>query len=223
MVELAVRAQLGEKLKEMGAGTGLLPDIPFAVVKAPVFSTVKLTGVDPVLGPEMKSTGEVLGLGSTFPEAAGKAFCFKDNIFGKWQEGQICLVSLADADKTAAVLPALERLQELGAVWAATPGTAEWMRNAGFSVAYEICGQQELTELVQAQPVAFAMITATKGNRRGRSGFALRSRALQLGVPLFTSTETFDLYVQSISEKRGVGHAICEDIGSISKRAVGQF
>ncbi|QQE74083.1 carbamoyl phosphate synthase large subunit [Brevibacillus composti] len=223
MVELAVRAQLGEKLKEMGAGTGLLPDIPFAVVKAPVFSTVKLTGVDPVLGPEMKSTGEVLGLGSTFPEAAGKAFCFKDNIFGKWQEGQICLVSLADADKTAAVLPALERLQELGAVWAATPGTAEWMRNAGFSIAYEICGQQELTELVQAQPVAFAMITATKGNRRGRSGFALRSRALQLGVPLFTSTETFDLYVQSISEKRGVGHAICEDIGSISKRAVGQF
>ncbi|MGE5704218.1 MAG: carbamoyl phosphate synthase large subunit, partial [Clostridia bacterium] len=55
MVELAVRAQLGEKLADMGFGTGLLPDIPFAVVKAPVFSTIKLNGVDPVLGPEMKS------------------------------------------------------------------------------------------------------------------------------------------------------------------------
>ncbi|MCK9910092.1 hypothetical protein MXD81_13190, partial [Microbacteriaceae bacterium K1510] len=78
MVELAVRAQLGETLATMGYGTGLLPDIAYAVVKAPVFSTVKLNGLDPVLGPDMKSTGEVLGLGRTFAEAAAKAFCFTE-------------------------------------------------------------------------------------------------------------------------------------------------
>lgn len=223
MVELAVRAQLGEKLVEMGYKAGLLPDIPFAVVKAPVFSTVKLTGVDPALGPEMKSTGEVLGLGHSFAEAAGKAFAYKDSIFSSWQAGQICLVSLADGDKTAEVLPALKRLQEQGGVLAGTPGTAAWLKENGLSVAHVIGDEQELVELVQTEGVAFALITATKGNSRGRSGFALRSRAVQQGLPLFTSSETFALYVQAISEKRGDGHAACEDIGSLSKRTVGQI
>ncbi|USG65294.1 carbamoyl-phosphate synthase (glutamine-hydrolyzing) large subunit [Brevibacillus ruminantium] len=223
MVELAVRAQLGEKLSEMGFGTGLLPDIPFAVVKGPVFSTVKLTGVDPVLGPEMKSTGEVLGLGASFAEAAGKAFAYKDNIFAEWQEGQVCLLSLADADKTDRLLPALTRMQELGAVWAATPGTAAWLKEQGYHVSRIIQDEQQLVELVQEETAAFALITATKGNQRGRRGFALRSRVMQQGVPLFTSSDTFDLYVKAISEKRGAGNAVCEDIGSLSKRAVGQL
>ncbi|UYZ14029.1 carbamoyl-phosphate synthase (glutamine-hydrolyzing) large subunit [Brevibacillus sp. WF146] len=223
MVELAVRAQLGEKLAGMGYGTGLLPDIPFAVVKAPVFSTVKLSGVDPALGPEMKSTGEVLGLGRTFPEAAGKAFAFKDSVHRPWQRGQVCFVSLADADKTDDVLPAIRKMQEQGAVWAATSGTAVWLGANGFSVTHVVADERDLAALLQTETVAFSLITATKGNRRGRSGFALRSRLVQQGVPLFTAAETFALYVEAITEKRGDGHAACEDIGSLCKRAIGQL
>lgn len=121
MVQLAVQAQLGEKLANMGYSTGLLPDIPFAVVKAPVFSTVKLNGVDPVLGPEMKSTGEVLGLGRSFAEAAGKAFAFKDNFYGDWKAGHLVIASLKDSDKQADISKTLAQLQSEGACWQRQP------------------------------------------------------------------------------------------------------
>jgi len=222
MVQLAVSAQLGEKLAGMGYGTGLLPEIPFAVVKAPVFSTVKLSGVDPVLGPEMKSTGEVLGLGRSFAEAAGKAFAFKDNLFGDWREGHLVVVSLKDNDKQEAVGKTLAKLQAEGAVLAATSGTAGWLRASGVAVGHVIESEPKLIELLQTNRAAFALITATIGNRHGRTGFAIRARLVQQGVPLFSAVETFDLYVKSILEKRGGSHAASEDIGTLTKLAAQQ-
>lgn len=222
MVQLAVRAQMGEKLEAMGHGTGLLPDIPFAVVKAPVFSTVKLNGVDPVLGPEMKSTGEVLGLGRSFVEAAGKAFAFKDNVYHDWQAGNLVILSLADGDKHDALSRTITQLQAEGAALAATPGTAAWLEAQGIPVSHVIAEEAKLVEKLQQETAAFALITATKGNRQGSSGFALRSRMVQQGVALFTAVETFELYVQSILKKRGGSHAACEDIGTLSQLASGQ-
>lgn len=219
MVQLAVKAQLGEKLADMGYGTGLLPDIPFAVVKAPVFSTIKLNGVDPVLGPEMKSTGEVLGLGRTFEEAAGKAFAFKDNLYGDWQTGKLVMVSLTDADKKEEVGKLIGQLQAEGAALAATAGTAEWLAASGVSVKHVVEDEAAWNQLLQKEQAAFALITATKGNQQGRRGFALRSRMVQQGVPLFCATDTFSLYVKSIMMKRGGSHAASEDIGTLSKLA----
>ncbi|MFY0543191.1 carbamoyl phosphate synthase large subunit [Brevibacillus sp. H7] len=221
MVELAVRAQLGEKLSSMGFGTGLLPDIPFAVVKAPVFSTVKLDGVDPVLGPEMKSTGEVLGLGRTFAEAAGKAFAFKDHVHNGLRQGDTCFVSLSDKDKTAVAVGLFAAIERQGAQMAATQGTADWLRENGVEVARVIADEGDFIKLLQAETISLAVITATKGNRQGRIGFALRSLAVQKGIPLFTAVETLDLYLQAIMEKGSDGHAACEDIGTLSKRTVG--
>ncbi|MED4911794.1 carbamoyl-phosphate synthase (glutamine-hydrolyzing) large subunit [Brevibacillus centrosporus] len=222
MVQLAVQAQLGEKLANMGYSTGLLPDIPFAVVKAPVFSTVKLNGVDPVLGPEMKSTGEVLGLGRSFAEAAGKAFAFKDNFYGDWKAGHLVIASLKDSDKQADISKTLAQLQAEGGVLAATAGTAAWLQETGVTVSHVIENEAKLNELLQKDKAAFALITATIGNRHGRTGFALRGRLVQHGVPLFSAVETFDLYVKSILEKRGGSHAASEDIGTLSKLAAQQ-
>ncbi|WP_400162344.1 carbamoyl-phosphate synthase (glutamine-hydrolyzing) large subunit [Brevibacillus sp. TJ4] len=222
MVQLAVRAQLGEKLAAMGYGTGLLPDIPFSVVKAPVFSTIKLNGVDPALGPEMKSTGEVLGLGQSFAEAAGKAFAFKDKMYGDWRSGHAVILSLRDADKRDEVAAAIAKVKADGAVLAATPGTAKWLESQGVNVAHVLADDQQLPALLQQTPAAFALVTATKGNRFGSNGFSLRSRLIQQGVSLFSAVETFDLYVQSKLEKRGGSDATCEDIGTLTQLAVKQ-
>jgi len=217
MIELAVRAQLGEKLSDMGYGRGLLPDIPFSVVKAPVFSTVKLNGVDPVLGPEMKSTGEILGLGRTMAEAAAKAFRYRDSAYPELEKGNLVFVSLSDQDK-----PRLAKqwadLQAKGVRFAATTGTARYLRELGIQPEAEVEHSKDFLELVKHHSVAMAVITATKGNQQGRRGFTLRSIAVQKGIPLFTAVETFTLYNQAFMEKERVEHEVCEDIGTLSKR-----
>lgn len=218
MVQLAIRAQLGEKLSAMGYGTGLLADIPFAVVKAPVFSTVKLTGVDPVLGPEMKSTGEVLGLGRTLHEAAMKAFRFKDHSINIPQAGDTMLLSLAEADK-AEWSEAIAEMQKRGVRFVATPGTAAWLQAHGAEVQAIVQDEKAFAALLQSTAVSLALITATVGNKQGRKGFALRSTAMQKGIPLFTAMETFTLYVQAILAKESGEYGNCEDIGSLSRRS----
>ncbi|MBO8164333.1 MAG: carbamoyl-phosphate synthase (glutamine-hydrolyzing) large subunit [Brevibacillus sp.] len=212
MVELAVRAQLGEKLPQMGFGTGLLPEIPFVVVKAPVFSTVKLMGVDPVLGPEMKSTGEILGLGRSVEEAAAKAFGYKEGQLLEPRPDDLMFVSLCDADKSA-FLGMADDLHKQGVRFAATAGTAELLNSRGLEAAV-VSNEGELHQLIQDGKVALALITATKGNQHNRLGFALRSLAVQKGVPLFTAMETFSLYLKALrgSDRDGT----CEDIGSLS-------
>jgi carbamoyl-phosphate synthase large subunit len=219
MVELAVRAQLGEKLATMGYGTGLLPEIPFAVVKAPVFSTIKLNGVDPVLGPEMKSTGEILGLGRTFEEAAAKAFRFKDASYPNLTSADTLFVSLADTDK-ARVTSLLAELQKRGIRFVATKGTAAWLEQSGILVSAVVENEQDFGQLIQSSGITLAFITATKGNQQGRRGFTLRGLAVQKGIPLFTAVETFDLYVAALTKKEGNYHDECEDIGTLSKIAI---
>lgn len=105
---------------------------------------------------------------------------------------------------------------------AATAGTAAWLQETGVTVSHVIENEAKLNELLQKDKAAFALITATIGNRHGRTGFALRGRLVQHGVPLFSAVETFDLYVKSILEKRGGSHAASEDIGTLSKLAAQQ-
>src|SRR5579859_1891371 len=126
MVDLAVRAGLGERLVDMGFGVGLWPAQPLVAAKAPVFSMSKLTQVDTYLGPEMKSTGEDMGLGATVPEALGKALLAAGN--GLPAPGAAVLLSLADRDKVEA-LPLVRRLCELGYGLVATEGTARSIRD----------------------------------------------------------------------------------------------
>ncbi|WP_139491204.1 carbamoyl-phosphate synthase (glutamine-hydrolyzing) large subunit [Brevibacillus dissolubilis] len=216
LVELAVRASLGESLGKLGFGTGLLPEIPYIVVKAPVFSTIKLNGVDPALGPDMKSTGEVLGLGRSLTEAASKAFGYKEGALPALKQGDWLFVSLQDGDKSTLVAQ-LSLLQQQGIQLAATPGTTQYLVSQGLTVPSVISNETELQSFIHKQKIHLALITPTKGNRSDRTGFALRSLALQKGIPLITAVETFGLYLQANQQKESGTHVVCEDLQSLSQ------
>jgi carbamoyl-phosphate synthase large subunit len=129
MVKLATRVMLGESLAGLGYETGLVPSAPLVAVKAPVFSMAKLSAVDSYLGPEMKSTGEVMGVDRTLPRALEKAF-LAAGLRVKPQAR--ALLTIADADKPE-ILPIVSRLVQLGCPILATEGTAAMLRAAGFS------------------------------------------------------------------------------------------
>ncbi|TPG69927.1 carbamoyl-phosphate synthase (glutamine-hydrolyzing) large subunit [Brevibacillus laterosporus] len=218
MVELAVRASLGERLAEMGYLLGLSQDIDFFVVKAPVFSSTKLVGVDPSLGPEMKSTGEILGLGRTLSEAFGKAFAYKEQT-NKWlTSGDGIFLSLNDADK-ASVLPYLKERKEMGIHIYATEGTAHYLTNHGIEITQISEGVRDYTALVKAGLIQTALITATKGNQAERKGFQLRSLSVQHSITLFTVVETFVAYLQISQEKGSESNEACEDLGSLCRHS----
>src|SRR5205085_472825 len=129
MVRLATRVMLGEKLADLGWSTGLVPARELVAVKAPVFSMNKLAAVDSYLGPEMKSTGEAIGIGRTLHQALRKAFAASGMHV---ERGSAALLTIADADKPE-LFPIVSRLVELGCKLVATEGTARALRAAGFS------------------------------------------------------------------------------------------
>ncbi|MCR8978173.1 carbamoyl-phosphate synthase (glutamine-hydrolyzing) large subunit [Brevibacillus laterosporus] len=218
MVELAVRVSLGERLAEMGYGLGLSQDIDFFVVKAPVFSSTKLVGVDPLLGPEMKSTGEILGLGRTVKEALSKAFTYKQHTNKRLASGDGLFLSLNDADK-ASVLPYLQEQKELGICLYATEGTAHFLIQNGIEITQICRGLPDYMALVKAGLIQTSLITATKGNQAERTGFQLRSLSVQHGITLFTVVETFAAYLQINQEKESESNEACEDLGSLCRHS----
>jgi carbamoyl-phosphate synthase large subunit len=129
MVKLATRVMLGERLMDMGWATGLVPPRDLVAVKAPVFSMNKLPAVDSYLGPEMKSTGEAIGIASTLNEALRKAFAASGMPI---ERGGTALLTIADADKPE-LFPIVSRLVQMGWSLVATEGTAKALRQAGFS------------------------------------------------------------------------------------------
>ncbi|WP_134704528.1 carbamoyl-phosphate synthase (glutamine-hydrolyzing) large subunit [Ammoniphilus sp. YIM 78166] len=189
MVELAVKAQLGEKLPQ----TGLLEDIGFYAVKGPVFSTIKLRGVDPALGPEMKSTGESIGLSTDIQEAIGKALHWKEGICPPLEAGDTVVLSLSDTMKQE-FQPFLAGLQGLNIV--ATKGTASYLETNGIPVQEVIEDAKRVREICTTQEVKALVNTPTVGNKQGRLGFELRQLAVQLNIPCFTSLDTFSSYLK---------------------------
>lgn len=194
MVTLATRAQMGEKLADMGYGTGLMKRISFYAVKAPVFSTIKLNGVDPALGPEMKSTGEVIGLSYSVEEAIGKAIAWKDGVCEWLQQGDTVLISLSDQDKEDFVSH-IGALKELNLNILATPGTAEFLAGYGLQVAEVVEDKERVRAICGQQQVKAFVNTPTLGNKRGRLGFELRQLALAFNIPCFTFLDTFASYL----------------------------
>ncbi len=190
MVKLAVGIMLGHSLKEQGYQGGLWPRQPLVAVKAPVFSMAKLLGVDTYLGPEMKSTGEVMGVDKTYPAAMRKAL-----IAAKLDlppKGTI-LFSVADRDKTEA-LALIRDLAELGYTLAATAGTAAMIENAGLPVkvvARKIGeGRPDTVDLLKQGQVIAVVNTVTGLRRPLLDGFEIRRAAVENGIPCYTSLDT---------------------------------
>lgn len=189
MVELATRIALGETLQGMGYSSGLMPAKPHVAAKAPVFSFSKIGLAEIALGPEMKSTGEVMGIGRTYSEALYKAV---NGAKMKIPAGGTILVTVADRDKEEA-LQLAKGFRELGYSIIATVGTGKYFAEHGFSV--EIVkklheGGQTIADLIRNGKIDLVLNTLTFGKHPERDGFNLRRMAVEMAIPCLTSLDT---------------------------------
>jgi carbamoyl-phosphate synthase large subunit len=199
MVELAVRISLGATLRELGWSGGLLPPPDFVAVKAPAFSTAKLRGVDPSVGPGMQSTGEVIGIHRDPRVALAKALLGAALVPPRAGEGgALALVSIADRDK--ALLPRLAgALTTAGYRLAATPGTRESLQVAGFDARSVAklgeepdagLGEVPILELIASGEVRLVVNTPTPRSGAVRDAAEIRHAATAEGILCLTAMET---------------------------------
>jgi carbamoyl-phosphate synthase large subunit len=199
MVELAVRISLGATLPELGWGGGLLPPPPLVAVKAPAFSTAKLRGVDPSLGPGMQSTGEVIGIATDPRVALAKALLGAALIPPRpGAGGALALVSIADRDK--ALLPRLATaLAAAGYRLAATPGTRAALAAGGFEArpvaklgeaADAAVGEVPILDLIRSGDVRLVVNTPTPRSGVVRDAAEIRHAAMAEGILCLTAIET---------------------------------
>jgi len=190
MVNVATKVMLGKTLKEQGYKTGLWPRQKLVAVKAPVFSMSKLVGVDTYLGPEMKSTGEVMGIDYTFDAALAKALQASGLML--LPEGGI-LLSIADRDKPEA-LPMIKKFSGIGYKLYATEGTAAMIEAAGLPVTRITKklgeGHPNVIDIINDQTVGGIVNTITGGRIPLRDGFHIRRAATEKRIPCFTSLDT---------------------------------
>jgi len=199
MVKVATRVMLGVSLKEQGYKTGLWPEQPLTGIKAPVFSMSKLLGVDTYLGPEMKSTGEVMGIDVNFDAALTKALLAGGMMLPP--QGVI-LLSIADRDKPES-LPPIKKLSELGYKLYATEGTAAMLESAGLPVTRITKklgeGHPNVVDVIRDGTVTGVVNTITGGEASLRDGFYIRRAAAEKQVPCFTSLDTVRAAVEALS------------------------
>jgi carbamoyl-phosphate synthase large subunit len=190
MVRVATKVMLGMSLKEQGYSTGLWKRQKLVGIKAPVFSMSKLTGVDTYLGPEMKSTGEVMGIDYNFDAALAKALLAAG--MALHANGAI-LLSIADRDKAAA-LPLVKKLAQTGYRLYATEGTSAVLRAAGLEVTMiskKISeGHPNVLDVIRDGTVDVVFNTPTGGRIPMRDGFEIRRAATERRIPCFTSIDT---------------------------------
>lgn len=196
MVALATRTMLGRKLKELGYQGGLHLRQNLVAVKAPVFSMAKLTGVDSYLGPEMRSTGEVMGLDYDVYAAMAKALLAAGlNLPTK---GDI-LLSIADTHKAEAA-PLARSLAECGYGVYATSGTASFLRKEGLAnvKATNKLGQgtPNVEDIIRSGQVQAVVNTVSEGHGPIRDGFYIRRAAVEKRIPCYTSLDTLHAAVE---------------------------
>jgi carbamoyl-phosphate synthase large subunit len=198
MVKIATRVMVGQSLKQQGYFTGLWPKQGLIAIKAPVFSMSKLTGVDTYLGPEMKSTGEVMGIDYNFDAALAKALISAGLMLPP--EGGI-LLSIADKDKPEA-LPIIRKLSQIGYRLYATEGTAAMIEAAGLTVNITTKklheGHPNVLDVIMDGSANAVINTVTGGAVSLRDGFQIRRTAAERRIPCFTSLDTAGAAVRAI-------------------------
>lgn len=200
MVDLATRAMLGESLPDMGYGTGLYPISPYVAVKVPVFSFEKLINVDNHLGPEMKSTGEVLGIASTLREALYKGLIGAGYKLNNEVRNGV-LITVRDTDKAEAIDVA-KKFSDLGYRLYATAGTAKVLQAAGLQAEevkkiHESADFNTLT-LIESGKVNYVISTSAKGRIPTRDSVKIRRKTVEHSIPCLTSLDTANAVANSI-------------------------
>ena len=204
MVDLASRIMLGEKLPDLGYGTGLYRTPPYYAVKVPVFSFEKLGDANSILGPEMKSTGEVLGLGKTLAEAMFKGLTASGMKLPAPHElpGSGVLISVEDSDYHE-VSALARQMSELGLTLYATAGTAKAIAAMGVAVTSlpNATESDQIHCLMESGQLRYIIYTGAVKDATMGDYIALHRRAMQLGIPCLTSLDTAQALVDIIASR----------------------
>jgi carbamoyl-phosphate synthase large subunit len=222
LVAAATRVALGEKLAAMPYGTGLLPDAPFVVVKVPVFSFAKMRGVETILGPEMKSTGEVLGIDRTFAGALRKGFIAAGIRLPETAQGGRLgriLVTISDDDKQEAV-PIVRRYAELGYSLVATDGTHRLLTENGIAA-------ERINKIADGSPHVLDAIVSRSldlvinaaGPREMNDGYRIRRAAVETSVACLTSLDTARALVEALASEAGPPRSLQDYRATVRARA----
>jgi len=219
MVDLASKVMLGYKLAELGYGTGLYRTPPYCAVKVPVFSFEKLNDANSILGPEMKSTGEVLGIGKTKAEALFKGLTAAGFVVsGIQHSGKGILISVEDNDYQEAVALA-KRFHDLDIKLYATEGTAEAIKGLGIEIdsITNATAREDMIALMESGKINYliytgAVLDATIGDFR-----LLHQRAMQLGIPCLTSLDTANALADIIESRFNINNTELVNINDMRR------
>ena len=201
MVDLATRAMLGEKLKDMGYGTGLYKKSPYVAIKVPVFSFEKLINVDTHLGPEMTSTGEVLGIAGTLEEALYKGLIAAGYKMKK--DGGV-FITVRDSDKNE-IAETAKKYADLGFTLYATKGTAKVLAEAGIQAVpvnkIHEDDHNNTIELIESGKIQYVISTSSKGRIPTRDSVKIRRKAVERSIPCLTSIDTANAMANSLRSR----------------------
>ena len=196
MVKLAVAIMTGKKLADLGYGTGLYEKQPYYAVKVPVFSDAKLTDVDVAVGPEMKSTGEVLGIDPDLDKAIYKGFLGAGMEIPA--EGAV-FVSLKDHDKTEQSAEIIRAYADMGFALYASEGTAAFLKDHGVSAS--VIDYSDVTPLI-GETIRIIINTPKAINKIGADSFPIRRQAIEHGLPVLTCMDTAWAFAKAVKQKQ---------------------
>ncbi len=219
MVELATKIMVGSSLKELGFGTGLYKTPPYFAVKVPVFSFEKLNDVNSKLGPEMKSTGEVLGVGKNLVEALFKGLVsagFKTDFHKKDSHGVLITVTKQDRFE---IVSLAKKLDDLGAKIWATPETAKAVESLGIKVetVNKLREDNSIMELVESGKLDYIVYTGKSDKKSISDYIKLHNRANQLGIATITSLDTANAIADIIASRYKQTNTELVDINNMRK------
>ena len=217
MVDMAVRCCLGEKLVDMGYGTGLHPNAPYVAVKVPVFSFEKLHAVDTQFGPEMKSTGEVLGIAPNYHDALLKGLIGAGYTFKTPGPGSCCIFTVKDSDKPEFVDIAW-KLKDMGYKLYGTSGTCAWLNKhmVPCNEVRNISGEApNIVDLLQSGLVDYVFSTSAKGRDPRRDSVRLRRKAVELSIPCITAVDTAASLVDCLRSEHSLANIPLVDIATL--------
>ena len=201
IISLATRAICGENIKDMGYGTGILREPDLVAVKMPVFSFEKIKGADISLGPEMKSTGECLGIGKNFNEALYKAFVGAGIRLPKHKK---MIITVRDSEKSK-VIDIAKRFHALGYTIYSTKGTAKVLNDNGVNAIVIRKLEEEgpnILDLILSHEIDIVIDVPMRGIAGSKDGFIIRRNAIETGVNVLTSTDTAKALVSSLENEK---------------------
>jgi len=202
IISLATRVICGESIKDMGYGTGILKEPDLVAVKMPVFSFEKIKGADISLGPEMKSTGECLGIGKNFNEALYKAFVGAGIKLPKHKK---MIITVRDSEKEK-VIDIAKRFRALGYTIYSTKGTAKVLNDNGVNAIVIRKLEEEgpnILDLILSHEIDIVIDVPMRGIAGSKDGFIIRRNAIETGVNVLTSTDTAKALVSSLENEKG--------------------